>query len=112
MTTSIYQNPFVFEKHGPFFSQYIGLCIHNFKNKKGQNTECHHIFPRCLSPKDELTGKRLIDNNRYNLVHLEYKDHQLAHELLAKAIDYPGLKYAFAKMNRVCMRGENNPDGW
>ena len=111
---SIYSNPFVFEKHGPFFSQYIGLCIHNFKNQKDKNTERHHIFPTCMCQKDEITGKKKPINNYWNLVYLEYEDHKLAHSLISKAFPCSNLlKFAASRMTRKsCIgifAGENNP---
>ena len=101
MTTSIYQNPFVFEKHGPHFSDYIALCIKHHKDEKGQNTEFHHIFP-------EHKGGT---NDRWNKVHLEYELHVEAHRLLMEAFrDEKQMKQAFNQTkNRGSMRGENNP---
>lgn len=110
MTISIYQNPFVFEKHGPYFSKYIALCIRNFRNTKSKNTERHHIFPTCMCSKDEITGRKKPINESWNLVHLEYEDHQLAHELIASSGIYSGLKYADNIMNRKSFAGENNPN--
>jgi hypothetical protein len=75
MTTTIYINPFVFEKHGPYFSEYIALCIKHHKDEKGENTENHHIFPR-------HKGGTM---HRWNMVHLEYELHIEAHRLLMEA---------------------------
>ena len=101
MTTSIYQNPFVFEKHGPHFSDYIALCIKYHKDEKGVNTEFHHIFP-------EHKGGT---NDRWNKVHLDYDLHVEAHRLLTLAFpDDKSMKksYTWTK-NRGSNRGEGNP---
>ena len=105
MTTTIYQNPFVFEKHNQSFSDYIGLCIKHHKDEKGENTENHHIFP------EHKGGTR----DKWNMVHLEYELHVEAHRLLMEAFpkDY-SMKSAYNwTKNRGSMRGiydgENNP---
>jgi hypothetical protein len=98
---SIYQNNFVFEKHGPYFSDYIGLCIKHHKDEKGENTEFHHIFP-------EHKGGT---NIRWNMVHLEYELHVEAHRLLMEAFpddDSMRKAYNYTK-NRGSNRGEGNP---
>ncbi len=75
MTVSIYKNPFVFEKRGQAFSDYIGLCIHHYRNEKGVNTSKHHINPKFLTD-----GVYIKD--RWNWVHLEHEVHREAHRLL------------------------------
>jgi hypothetical protein len=100
MTTTIYKNPYVFEKHGTCFSEYIALCIKHHKDEKGENTEFHHIFP-------EHKGGT---NHRWNKVHLEYELHIEAHRLLMKAFpDDDSMKSAYNwTKNRGPTRGENN----
>jgi hypothetical protein len=100
MTESIYKNPFVFEKHGPHFSDYIGICIKHHKDEKGENTEFHHIFP-------EHKGG---SNERWNMVHLQYELHVEAHRLLMEALpedDSMKKAYNWTK-DRGPTRGENN----
>jgi hypothetical protein len=102
MTESIYKNPFVFEKHGPHFSDYIGICIKHHKDEKGENTEFHHIFP-------EHKGGT---NDRWNKVHLEYELHVEAHRLLMEAFSEDmsmKMSYIFTK-SRGSNRGEGNPN--
>ena len=99
MTVSIYKNPFVFEKHGPHFSEYIGICIKHHKDEKGENTEFHHIFP-------EHKGGA---NYRWNKVHLDFPIHQQVHVLLFLAFpDDEGIKKSYdAIRNRKCLRRTN-----
>jgi hypothetical protein len=101
MTISIYQNPFVFEKHGPHFSDYVGICIKHHKDEKSTNTEFHHILP-------EHKGGT---NDRWNKVHLEYELHVEAHRLLMEAFpEDEGMKMSYiGTKNRGSMRGEGNP---
>ncbi len=101
MTISIYQNPFVFEKHNQSFSDYIGLCIKHHKDEKGANTENHHIFPK------HKGGAK----NRWNMVHLDYELHIEAHRLLMEAFpeDEPLKKSYRGTKNRGSHRGEGNP---
>lgn len=104
MLDSIYSNQFVFEKHGPYFSEYISMCIHNYRNVKTSNTERHHILPKCLHP------DKIYDNSNWNLVHLPYELHQQAHWILSDAFpEHTGLKKAKALMNRLSFAGENHP---
>ncbi len=101
MTDTIYQNPFVFEKHGQSFSDYIGLCITHFRNEKGENTQRHHIHPKCM------TGGVYIEE-RWNWVHLPYELHQKSHELLADTFkEHNGLAFAANSMS-----GRELPEGW
>jgi hypothetical protein len=101
MTTSIYQNPFVFEKHNKPFSDYIGLCITHHKDEKGENTEFHHIFPKHKGG----------TNHRWNKVHLEYELHVEAHRLLMEAFsEDKSLRSSYTlTKNRGSNRGEGNP---
>jgi|688.fasta_scaffold705867_1 hypothetical protein len=101
MTTTIYINPYVFEKHGPRFSEYIGLCIKHHKDKRGENTEFHHIFP------EHKGGTNL----RWNKVHLEYELHIEAHRLLMDAFpEDTSMKSAYTKTKyRGSNRGSGNP---
>jgi hypothetical protein len=99
MTTTIYQNPFVFEKHGQSFSDYIGLCIKHFKDEKGENTQRHHILPKCM------TGGVYIEE-RWNWVHLPKNVHKQSHLLLAESIaEHKGLARASVLMNNLSLRG-------
>ena len=74
MTTSIYSNPFAYEKLGPHFKEYLQLCRKHINDEKGKNTSRHHINPKFL------TGDYIED--RWNWVHLEHEDHREAHRLL------------------------------
>lgn len=99
MTDTIYQNPFVFEKHGQSFSEYIGLCITHFRNEKDENTQRHHILPRCM------TGGEYIEE-RWNWVHLPKIIHKHAHLLLSESdIEHSGLVRAAILMNNLSLRG-------
>ena len=98
MTLSIYQNPYVFEKHGPYFSKYIALCIRHHKDEIGDNTEFHHILPKHKGGSED----------RWNKVHLEYELHVEAHRLLMKTFpDDVQMLYSYnAVNNRSCRRGK------
>ena len=98
MTISIYKNPFVFEKRGPSFSKYIGLCIYYYKNVKSENTHRHHIIPKCF------IGEYIEE--RWNWVHLEHDVHREAHLLISKAIpEHAGLQRAAILMNNLSLSG-------
>jgi hypothetical protein len=74
-----------------YFNIYINLMdSRTFRDTKGEaGYEIHHIVPRCWDGEEE----------EYNLVKLTYREHYLAHYLLAKA--YPEdrmIQYAFNAM--------------
>ncbi|UGO48574.1 putative homing endonuclease [Klebsiella phage vB_KaeM_Boboto] len=56
--------------------------------------ETHHIIPRCIGGSDD----------KENLVELTGREHFIAHWLLCKIYDAPGLKKAFGLM---CLTGKN-----
>lgn len=56
--------------------------------------ETHHIIPRCMGGSDD----------KENLVELTAREHFIAHWLLCKIYDTPGLKKAFGLM---CLTGKN-----
>ncbi|QBQ78513.1 homing endonuclease [Escherichia phage vB_EcoM_KAW1E185] len=56
--------------------------------------ETHHIIPRCMGGSDD----------KENLVELTGREHFIAHWLLCKIYDTPGLKKAFGLM---CLTGKN-----
>lgn len=56
--------------------------------------ETHHIIPRCMGGSDD----------KENLVELTGREHFIAHWLLCKMYDTPGLKKAFGLM---CLTGKN-----
>lgn len=56
--------------------------------------ETHHIIPRCMGGSDD----------KENLVELTGREHFIAHWLLCKIYDAPGLKKAFGLM---CLTGKN-----
>jgi hypothetical protein len=94
MTTSIYQNPFVFEKRGQAFSNYIGLMIKHFNDKKDEFglTTRHHIKPRFLT-------NNVYDHSPWNVVHLLHEVHVEAHDFLLE--DMPNEAGAIAAVNRL-----------
>jgi hypothetical protein len=62
-----------------YLDKYISFLI-NYKIKENvEYTEKHHILPRCTFPKYE--------NEKWNIVEIEYEDHKLSHLLLFKAIN-------------------------
>jgi hypothetical protein len=94
MTTSIYQNPFVFEKRGQAFSNYIALMIKHFNDKKDELglTTRHHI-------KSKFLTNNVYDNSAWNVVHLLHEVHVEAHNYLKEAM--PNEKGAIAAVNRL-----------
>lgn len=56
--------------------------------------ETHHIIPRCMGGSDD----------KENLVELTGREHFIAHWILCKIYDTPGLKKAFGLM---CLTGKN-----
>ncbi|QBO63467.1 hypothetical protein G2540_00233 [Escherichia phage vB_EcoM_G2540] len=56
--------------------------------------ETHHIIPKCMGGSDD----------KENLVELTAREHFIAHWLLCKIYDTPGLKKAFGLM---CLTGKN-----
>lgn len=75
-----------------YLDRYNRLIEYRRKNPPIEG-EMHHIIPRCMGGSDD-------DDN---LVFLPYREHYIAHYILAKA--YPeekGLWFAFNMMKRVC----------
>ncbi len=101
MTESIYKNPFVFEKRGPHFSDYIGLMIKHFRDKKDEFglTTRHHINPKFLT-------NNKYDNSPWNVVHLLHEVHVQAHTYLKEAMpDNPKASSALSRTkNGGCPR--------
>ena len=100
MTVSIYQNPFVFEKHGQAFSNYIGLCIKHFNDKKDEFglTTRHHINPKFLT-------NNVYDNSPWNVVHLLHEVHVEAHNFLKEAMpNEKGAIFAVSGLKSGCPR--------
>lgn len=78
---------------------YIKL-IFNAKSKQNERNidlneyyEIHHIFPKSIYPKYVL--------NKHNLIKLTYREHFIAHKLLAEFIPCYSTKFAFAMMGCV-----------
>lgn len=74
-----------------YFNRYIKLIEYRKKNivEIGEN---HHIIPKCMGG----------NNNAENIVRLSYREHYIAHYMLAKAYNKPNLWHAFRLMKRVC----------
>lgn len=78
---------------------YIKL-IFNAKSKSEERNvdlngyyEIHHIFPKSIYPE--------YVSNKHNLIKLTYKEHFIAHKLLAEFIPCYSTKFAFAMMGCV-----------
>lgn len=75
---------------------YIKL-IFNAKSKQNERNidlneyyEIHHIFPKSIYPEYVY--------NKHNLIKLTYKEHFIAHKLLAEFIPCYSTKFSFAMM--------------
>ncbi len=75
--------------------EYIDYCIkNNQKEKIRLKTEHHHILPEALFK--EYSN---LNSNPWNGTHLLYKDHYIAHSLLAEALDDYSMTSAWWGMN-------------
>lgn len=64
-----------------WFNKYVDLVTLNKDTKREKyKTQIHHIIPRCYY---KIIGEK-INNNKDNLVNLQYKDHVLAHYYLTQ----------------------------
>ena len=80
--------------------EYLSLCIkENKKEKIKYQTELHHILPNALFPKFSN-----LKNNPWNGAHLLYKDHYIAHTLLAEALEEHSAIIAWWCMNSLGKR--------
>lgn len=61
-----------------YLDRYCLLIERSRNNKRGKNTNSHHIVPRCWFKLNDLE----IDNSVRNLVILNYRDHVMAHYYL------------------------------
>ena len=101
MTTSIYSNPFSYEKLGPHFKDYLQLCKKYINDEKGLNTSRHHINPKFL------TGEYIED--RWNWVHLEHEVHREAHRLLHLVFPgNPDAQFAYNLLKGDISQSERN----
>ena len=63
-----------------YLDKYVELIESNRETKREKfKTQKHHIIPRCYYEKNNIE----VDNSRNNLVILKYRDHFIAHLLLA-----------------------------
>lgn len=77
-----------------FFKRYT-KWIEKYRNRpKPSEGEKHHIIPKCMGGKD----------NEANILLLGYREHYIAHYILAKTFRHKGLWFAFTCMRRVCSR--------
>lgn len=77
-------------KNKHHFSRYVKF-IRARQNRLSVEGEVHHVLPRCVGGTDRS----------HNLIKLTYREHYIAHYMLAKA--YGGkLWFAFNMMRRVC----------
>ena len=75
-----------------YYKRYMKLIEH-MKNNPPEEGEQHHIIPKCIGG----------SNDEDNIVLLGYRQHFIAHYMLAKAYpEHPKLWYAFNQMKRVC----------
>jgi len=75
-----------------YYNRYLKLLEHSRNNPPNEG-ERHHIVPKCIGGTDE----------EENIILLGYREHYIAHYLLAKAYpDHQNLWYAFKMMKRVC----------
>ncbi len=73
-----------------YYNRYLKL-INYWKTKKFDEGEFHHILPKCLGG----------DNSKENIIFIGYREHYIAHWILAKSIDDDKLWYAFNMMHRI-----------
>jgi len=88
--------------------EYINYCILNNKKEKIKGkTEHHHILPNKL-----FSEYKNLNCNKWNGVHLLYKDHYIAHSILAEALDNFSMTAAWWAMNNLNSRSGkiNSPD--
>lgn len=74
-----------------YYDRYIKFIESNRLDKFADG-ELHHIIPRCMGGTDEKS----------NLVKLGYRQHYIAHYMLAKSFNDDKLWFAFNMMKRVC----------
>jgi hypothetical protein len=75
-----------------FLNRYIRLIDEYQKRPTPFEGEFHHIVPTCIGGTDD----------KDNIIKLGYREHYIAHYILAKAFSYKGLWFAFNCMRRVC----------
>jgi hypothetical protein len=74
-----------------YYNRYIKFIESNRLDEYDEG-EFHHIVPRCIGGTDE----------KNNLVKLGYRQHYIAHYMLAKSFNDDKLWFAFNMMKRVC----------
>lgn len=77
-------------------NQYIDFCIDNSTISK--HSEKHHILPKAPTLFPQFKS---FKEHPWNCVTLTYKDHYIAHALLAEAIKEPAITFAWHSMNSV-----------
>lgn len=66
-------------KHLEVFEEYRDMMLHYEVPEDSSHQQNHHILPRCLFPEEEF--------NPDNIIALDIKDHQKAHEILARGTE-------------------------
>lgn len=85
--------------------QYIYFCISNNLKTKQTGTSLHHILPAKI-----YDNYKDLRKNKWNGTHLTYKNHYIAHAILAEAINHPSIIGAWWGMNNKD-RVTKNTDG-
>lgn len=85
-----YQKSLVKNRH--FFERYSKWIAIYTNRPKPNDGEFHHIIPKCIGG----------DESEKNIIKLGYREHYIAHYILAKAFSFKGLWFAFNCMRRVC----------
>jgi hypothetical protein len=76
-------------------NKYVDFCIEHDKGMHAPGvTEYHHILPKSIWKEFED-----LSEHPWNGVHLTYKDHYIAHSMLASASEYEPIVYAWWRMN-------------
>ena len=70
------------------YINFIQSILSNRENVRFPNSEQHHIVPKCM-------GGTNIENN---LIYLSYREHYIAHYMLAKAFPLHPITFAITKM--------------
>ena len=77
-----------------FLEQYILFCKENNLKSRSNGVALHHILPAKVFP--EYSDLKL---NEWNGSYLTYKNHYIAHALLALAVNHPSIIGAWWGMN-------------
>jgi hypothetical protein len=78
-------------KNTHFWKRYVKLIEHRIINPVDEDCEKHHIIPRSIGGSDQPQ----------NIVNLKYREHYIAHYILAKSLDCDKLWFAFTMMQRI-----------